>query len=121
VYSNEVSNMFLFNRNSGFQHLDVTSYHSDYHTSGIDHTLVDVRTVQEYQGGHLPGAVNIPLHELDRRLGEIPKDQPVVVVCATGNRSQTGSSILVRGGYAEVYNLRGGTMAWMMRGLPVEA
>ncbi|MBZ0300325.1 MAG: rhodanese-like domain-containing protein [Anaerolineae bacterium] len=113
--------MFLFNRNTGFENLDVPTYHSDYQTPAAPHVLVDVRTPGEYQSGHLPGAVNIPLNELDRRLSEIPKGQPVVVVCATGNRSQTGSSILVRGGCTEVYNLRGGTMAWMMRGLPLES
>ena len=113
--------MFLFNRSNGYQHLDTTEYDSTYRTPKAAHVLVDVRTPQEYLSGHLPGAVNIPLQELTGRLNEIPQDQPIVVVCATGNRSQTASSLLVRGGYGEVYNLRGGTMRWMMQGLPLEA
>jgi rhodanese-related sulfurtransferase len=112
--------MFLFNRNSEYDHLDADSYNQQYYTPRADHVLVDVRTAEEFSGGHLPGAVNIPLQQLARRVQEIPTGKPVVVVCATGNRSQTASSILVKSGYGEVYNLRGGTMAWMMRRLPLE-
>lgn len=109
------------NNNNNYGHLDTNTYHSDYYKAKADHILLDVRTPNEYAGGHLPGAVNIPLQQLAARVKEVPAGKPVVVVCATGNRSQTASSILVRSGYTEVFNLRGGTMAWMMRGLPLEA
>lgn len=114
--------MFLFNRSAkttaAYQHIDTTGYKTQFH--GSDHTLVDVRTRGEFAGGHIPGALNIPLDQLGSRINEVPKGKPVIVVCATGNRSQTGSKILVNGGWTEVYNLKGGTMSWMMQGLPLD-
>jgi len=113
--------MFLFKRdNDSYGHLDTATYNNDYHSIKADHVLVDVRTTEEFNSGHLPNAINIPLHQLQGRVSEVPTGKPVVVVCATGNRSQTGSSILVRSGFTEVYNLKGGTMSWMMQGLPLE-
>jgi rhodanese-related sulfurtransferase len=56
---------------------------------------------------------------LPARLKELPADRPVIVVCATGNRSRSGASACVRGGCAEVYNLQGGTMRWMSQRLPI--
>ena len=114
--------MFLFKRgNDSYQHLDISTYNTDYHSAKADHVLVDVRTTEEYDSGHLPNAINIPLHQLQSRVSEVPTGKPVVVVCASGNRSQTGSSILANSGYTEVYNLKGGTMRWMMQGLPLES
>lgn len=118
----ERNGMFLFKRdNDSFQHIDAATYNDEYHSSKADHMLVDVRTAEEYASGHLPGAINIPLHQLPTRITEVPAGKPVVVVCASGNRSQNGANILARSGYVEVYNLRGGTMAWAMQGLPLES
>lgn len=51
-------------------------------------TIVDVRTVPEFQGGHVPGSVNIPLQDLERSLAEFRKmNAPVITCCASGNRS----------------------------------
>lgn len=108
--------MFLFNRNTGYDNIDIQGYENDYATGNIDHVLVDVRTQGEYLQGHLPNAINIPLHELGQRVSEIPQGKAVVVVCATGNRSRTGASKLVEAGFENVYNLKGGTMTWMMSG-----
>ena len=112
---------FLFNRGqgAGFDNLNVPDYHAEYFNS-VEHTLVDVRTTGEFMNGHVPGAINIPLHEMVARTEEIPTDKPVVVICATGNRSRTGANHLVKSGYENVYNLAGGTMTWMMNGLPLE-
>ncbi|PJF37085.1 MAG: hypothetical protein CUN49_02020 [Candidatus Thermofonsia Clade 1 bacterium] len=112
---------FLFGRKQeAYGNLSVKEYRERYFEPEADHVLVDVRTTSEFAGGHIPGAINIPLDQLSRRLGEIAKGKPVVVVCATGNRSRTGADMLVRSGHAEVYNLKGGTMAWMMSGGKVE-
>ena len=111
--------MFAFNRNRG-QNINISTYHQDYYEKQADHVLIDVRTVAEYTTGHLPNAVNIPLNELTTRLAEIPADKPVVVVCASGNRSQTGASMLTKAGRSDVYNLKGGTMGWMRQDLPLE-
>lgn len=71
-------------------------------------TLLDVRTIGEFDELHLDGALNIPLHELGGALGSLRKDRPVVVYCAVGSRSATAAGFLARAGY-EVHNL--GAMA----------
>lgn len=69
-------------------------------------TLLDVRTVDEFDELHLPGAKNVPLHTLVGELASLPKDKPVVVYCAVGSRSASAASILAKAGY-EVHNLGG--------------
>jgi phage shock protein E len=70
-------------------------------------TIVDVRTPDEFRGGFYPGAVNIPVQELSARLGEIPKQKPVVLYCASGGRSGVAAQLLKRAGFAEVLNAGG--------------
>ena len=67
--------------------------------------LVDVRSAAEFAGGSAPGTINIPLQELGRRLGEIPKTAPVVVCCASGTRSGMAKMLLRKNGYPEVHNV----------------
>ena len=68
--------------------------------------LVDVRTPGEFAAGHLPGAVNIPLHELDGRLAELhPKSGPVVLYCRSGRRSGSAARVLKSAGFAAVHDL----------------
>lgn len=101
-----------------FRNIDIDSYRE--HFKPGDHVLVDVREIEEWVGGHLPGAIHIPLNDLPVRLAEISADQPVVVVCASGVRSLYGGQFLIENGYPEVYNLEGGTKTWMLKGLPLE-
>lgn len=61
--------------------------------------LVDVRTPAEVRGGTAPGAINIPLQELSRRVGELPMDRPVVVYCHSGGRSASAAAMLGQKGY----------------------
>ncbi|NJD53846.1 MAG: MBL fold metallo-hydrolase [Candidatus Methanoperedens sp.] len=82
--------------------------------------VLDVRKKEEYTGGHIPGAVNIYVGELEKRLSEVPPDRPVVSVCSTGNRSGIGASILARGNFKNVYNLIGGMKAWKEKGYPAK-
>ncbi|MDO4474748.1 MAG: FAD-dependent oxidoreductase [Eubacteriales bacterium] len=70
-------------------------------------TLLDVRTVSEYERGHIEGFKNIPVDELRERLDEIEKDKPVYVICQSGLRSYIGTRILEGNGY-EAYNFSGG-------------
>lgn len=111
---------FLFGRKqeNDYKNLTIAEYREQF--GNAPHALIDVRTVGEYQSGHLPGALNIPLDQLGRRMEEVPQDKPIIVVCASGSRSKSGSSVIVRAGRTEVYNLQGGTMAWMMQRLPLE-
>lgn len=73
-----------------------------------DSIIIDSRTREEYEFGHIKGAVNIPVDELRGRLSEVPKDKKIVVYCAVGLRGYLSSRILMQHGYAEVYNLSGG-------------
>lgn len=68
--------------------------------------LVDVRTPAEFANGHLPGAINIPVQELERRMGELErKEQPVVLYCRSGHRSGRAARMLKSNGYASVHDL----------------
>jgi rhodanese-related sulfurtransferase len=85
--------------------------------SGV--TLVDVRQPSEYETVRIPGAQLIPLDELPERADEIPTDQRVYLICATGSRSGRAAEFLNAQGYDTV-NVVGGTKAWFEAGFPVE-
>ncbi len=89
-------------------------------TNGDCPKVVDVREPWEYQQGHVPGAVLIPLGQLSSRLNELDPGKPVAVICASGNRSQSAAALLGQKGFKTVYNVSGGTGAWMYSGLEVE-
>jgi hydroxyacylglutathione hydrolase len=82
-------------------------------------TVVDVRGAVEWESGHIPGAVHIPLGELAGRAGELPRGRPVVVHCQTGARAAIGTSVLQANGFEEVANFTGGFAAWESAGRPV--
>ena len=68
--------------------------------------LLDVRTPEEFADGHLPSAMNIPVQELEARIGELErKDRPIVLYCRSGNRSSHAAGILKNAGYAAVHDL----------------
>ncbi|GAA3569409.1 rhodanese-like domain-containing protein [Kribbella ginsengisoli] len=78
-------------------------------------TVVDVREPREFAGGHIPGAINIPMGRLTGRLDELDRSAPVYVVCATGNRSSAMTDVLVAAGF-DAHNVAGGTSAWTRSG-----
>jgi len=84
--------------------------------------ILDVREETEYRDGHLLNARLIPLGKLKERIGELEKykDQPIVVVCRSGNRSGSACAMLGKQGFAQAYNLAGGVMAWQKAKLPLE-
>ncbi|MBE2251616.1 MAG: rhodanese-like domain-containing protein [Myxococcus sp.] len=67
--------------------------------------LVDVRSPEEFASGHIEGAVNIPIDQLDARKGELKKDADIVLYCRSGARSERGRVLLSGAGYTKVYNL----------------
>ena len=81
--------------------------------------VLDVRRPGEYDAGHVPGAVNIPLSELPQRIAEVANDAPLAVICAGGYRSSAAASILAREGFRELRNVIGGTGAWTRAGYTV--
>jgi rhodanese-related sulfurtransferase len=81
--------------------------------------VVDVREDFEVSGGRVPGAVHIPMHDLPARVDELPTDQPIFVVCATGNRSRQVVDHLRARGLTAI-NVAGGTSGWAQRGWPLD-
>jgi rhodanese-related sulfurtransferase len=81
--------------------------------------VVDVREPNEYQAGHVPGAVLMPLATVPIRHQELPRDATVYLVCQTGGRSFTAANWLAQQGY-DVRNVSGGTSDWVAHGFPVE-
>ena len=80
--------------------------------------ILDVREPSEWDQAHISGAILIPLGQLPNRLSEIPKDQEVVVVCRSGNRSAAGRDILLKAGYTTVTSMAGGMNQWQAAGYP---
>lgn len=72
--------------------------------------LIDVRNNQEYEEGHLNGAINISLYNIEKQIENIVKDKTdlIILYCSSGNRSKEAKKILENLGYQEVYNLKGG-------------
>lgn len=69
--------------------------------------LLDVRTTGEFAAGHVEGAVNIPVGDLEEKLGAVPakKDQPIVVYCHSGRRSAAAKQVLEKAGFSKVVDL----------------
>ena len=81
--------------------------------SGEPLILVDVRSPGEFQwDGHIAGARLLPLPALSSRIDELPKDQTIVCVCRSGNRSQVACEMLLRAGFQDVVNLSQGMIGW---------
>ncbi len=85
-----------------------------------DIQFVDVRRPAEHAAGHAPKTTNLPLNILAKEIGKLNPDQPTYVLCQSGYRSSLGTSILEIAGFKEIYNVTGGTKAWMDAGLDTE-
>jgi rhodanese-related sulfurtransferase len=87
-----------------------------------DAAVIDVREPQEFRGGHIPNARNIPLGQVAGKVKDLEKlkDKPVLLSCQTGDRSAQAANTLRQAGFAQVYNLAGGMNAWQQASMPVE-
>jgi rhodanese-related sulfurtransferase len=83
--------------------------------------VVDLRNAEDFAKGSLPNARNIPAAKVAERVGELKKDKPVLLVCATGTSAGRTAALLRAQGYSDVYVLGGGLAAWREAGLPVRA
>ena len=82
--------------------------------------FVDVRRVAEHANGHAPETINIPLDKLASEFEKLDPEKPTYVICQSGYRSSLATSILENAGFKELYNVSGGTSAWINAGLETE-
>lgn len=93
----------------GVKEIDTDQYHRQFDHQ--PHLLLDVRNPNEFDGGHITGATNIPLAKLPKKLEKLPDDRPIVCVSRSGLRGRDAAYLLQKAGY-EVANLVGGVMEW---------
>ena len=86
-----------------------------------DALVLDVRETGEWSSGHIQGARHIALAQLDKRISELEKfkDRPIIICCASGNRSSSACGQLKKIGFEKVFSLDGGISAWLSANLPV--
>lgn len=82
--------------------------------------IVDVRERDEWENVRIPGAIHIPLGEVDARAQEIPRDRAVITQCRSGFRSALAAQALAAAGFREVLNLDGGIDDWIAASMAVE-
>ena len=103
--------------NSGYGNVDVAEAR-DLIGEKADLVILDVRTVSEFESGHLEGAINIPVEVLSSHLSGLNQNDELLVYCRTGNRSTTAVGILRENGYDRIYHMDGGIVAWGSAGFP---
>lgn len=83
--------------------------------------LIDVRSVEEYNDGHIPGAVNMPHDQIESYLNELEgwQDKPVIVYCRSGRRAQLAMKVLEEMKFQSIRSLEGDMLGWNESGLPV--
>ena len=88
--------------------------------SPYDTLILDVRTVREYEGGHIPSAINIPHKELSDRLDELNahKGKSIVLYCESGRRAGMTKGVLEKAGFTKLLHLDGDMKAWRTKRLP---
>lgn len=102
-----------------FKEIEVAELHSLLEADRDHVHLIDIRNPAELARGKIPGAVNLPMHQLPLNFHKIEKDQLVVLYCRVGARSAQACAYLSANGFDNVHNLRGGIQAWQMSGLKV--
>ena len=85
--------------------------------------LIDVRSYEEYQQGHIPGAINIPHSDMEAQIDSlgISKDQPIVLYCRSGYRAGKAGNVLKEKGYLQLSHLDGDFLAWQENKLPIKS
>jgi rhodanese-related sulfurtransferase len=86
-----------------------------------DAAVVDVRPAADYAKGHIINAVNIPMNGFKNQTAALGKykEKPVIIICRSGAQSQAACNVLRKAGFPEVYNLKGGVLAWESANLPL--
>jgi rhodanese-related sulfurtransferase len=100
--------------------IDVSETASRLESGGSDGPiLVDVREDDELRAARVAGAIHVPMSSFADRYTELPRNRPLLVMCATGGRSSAATAFLLRNGWTDVANVEGGITAWQRAGMPV--
>jgi hydroxyacylglutathione hydrolase len=83
-------------------------------------TIVDVRTCGEWQSGHIPGAIHIPVDSLNEKISTQNLEDKLAIICRTGYRSSLAASVASRQGFKDVINVDGGMVSWHQKNYPIE-
>jgi len=83
--------------------------------------LIDIRTPEEYKGGHIPGAINIDFRDknFEKLMSKVDKTKPIAIYCGYGRRSSKCSEYMKKAGFIKIYDLDGGIIKWKFKGNPV--
>lgn len=104
----------------GIPSVDVQAAASRAGTAAADRALiVDVREDDEFAAVRVEGVTHLPMSGFAARAAELPKDRPLLILCASGARSAAATGFLLRSGWTDVANVEGGINAWQRAGLPV--
>ena len=98
--------------------VDVASTSTTTQADGVQ--FVDVRQPGEFGGGHAVGTINLPLNNLSREIDKLDPGKPTFVICQTGYRSSLATSLLENAGFKQIFNVAGGTSAWLESSLETE-
>jgi rhodanese-related sulfurtransferase len=94
---------------------------TDESANGLTPVLVDVREVSEFLQVRAEQAVLLPLSQFMVRYQELPRDRPLLMICASGGRSMQATAFLLSAGFNDVSNVSGGTLGWLAAGLPTRS
>jgi rhodanese-related sulfurtransferase len=109
--------VFSFLRRFGTPQIDVAELDARLKSGSV--RVLDVREESEFRGGHLPGAINIPVKKLPERADRLKRDKPYAVICQSGSRSRSATDYLVDQGFEGTVSVTGGTGAWARSGRPI--
>ena len=110
--------IFLCSCTKQFEYISVEEFNNFYDN---EFKLIDVRTVEEFQSGHILGAINIDFLSLDLldEINEIDTNSNLIIYCRTDNRSRKSAKILADNKYKNVYVIKGGIDEWTSQGNPL--
>jgi rhodanese-related sulfurtransferase len=116
-----VSALLTQNLMSGAGKKQIDSHKATELINRDDAVVVDVRPMTEFTEGHIVNALNIPLNGLKNQLGQLEKhrDKPIILTCRSGATSGSAYKLLLKEGFEQVHELRGGMLAWQSANLPV--
>ncbi|TVR87385.1 MAG: rhodanese-like domain-containing protein [Saprospirales bacterium] len=105
----------------GTQHIDVNQA-KEIIENGVDVQILDVRTPREWNSGVVQNSILINLYdrEFEEKVSQLSKDKPVVIICRSGNRSNSAMRAMANMGFTDIYNVRGGINSWSRAGYEIK-